>query len=72
MAAAAGDAEAATISWADYVNDVLTRAQSAGLGQFSASVIYMVRVNEDAGVKILQYELHESATKDVILVALTS
>lgn len=71
-AATAGDTDAANVSWANYVSDVLTRAQSAGLGRFTASVIYMVRVNEDAGVKILQYELHESATKDVILVALTT
>ena len=71
-AAAAGDADAANVSWADYVNDVLTRAQSAGIGQFTASVIYMVRVVDDAGAQILQYELHESATKDVILVARTT
>jgi hypothetical protein len=68
-AAAAGDADAETVGWRDYVNDVLTRAQNAGLGNFTASVIYMVRVTEDAGKLILEYELHESATKDVILVA---
>ncbi len=68
-AAAAGDADAETVGWQDYVNDVLTRAQNAGLGNFTASVIYMVRVTEDAGKLILEYELHESATKDVILVA---
>ena len=71
-AAAAGDADAANVGWDDYVNDVLTRAQSAGIGQFTASVIYMVRVTDDAGAQILQYELHESATKDVILVARTT
>ena len=68
-AAAAGDAEAATIGWQEYVNDVLDRAQSAGLGNFTASPIYMMRVTEDAGKLILEYELHESATKDVILAA---
>jgi len=68
-AAAAGDADAANVGWADYVSDVLTRAQSAGLGNFTMSVIYMVRVTEDAGKLILEYELHESATKDVILAA---
>jgi hypothetical protein len=68
-AAAAGDAEAATVDWRDYVNDVLDRAQRAGLGNFTASPIYMVRVTEEAGKLILEYELHKSATKDVILVA---
>jgi hypothetical protein len=68
-AAAAGDADAEAVDWQEYVNDVLTRAQNAGLGNFTASVIYMVRVAEDAGKLILEYELYESATKDVILVA---
>jgi len=68
-AAAAGDNEAANISWQNYVSDVLDSAQDAGIGNFTASVIYMVRVTEDAGKLILEYELHESETKDVILAA---
>ncbi len=68
-AAAAGSSQATSVSWQNYVDDVLTYAQSAGVGSFTASPIYMVRVTEEAGRLILEYELHESTTKDVILVA---
>lgn len=68
-AAAAGDPEAAAVAWQDYGIDVMDRARSANLGMYDVSVIYMVEVPDAIGEEITQYELHMTATKDVILVA---
>lgn len=68
-AAAAGDPEAAAIAWQDYGVDVMDRARSANIGDYNVSVIYMVKVPDEIGEKIIQYELHMTATKDVILIA---
>ncbi|MFQ6129728.1 MAG: hypothetical protein ACE5OT_02825 [Candidatus Hadarchaeaceae archaeon] len=69
-AAAAGDAEAAAVAWQDYGVDLMDRARSANIGDYSVSVIYIVEVPDDIGAEIIQYELHMTATKDVILVAI--
>lgn len=69
-AAAAGDADAAAVAWQDYGVDVMDRARSANIGEYGVSVIYMVEVPDDIGAEITQYELHMTATKDVILVAI--
>ncbi len=68
-AAAAGDADAAAIAWQNYGVDVMDRARSANIGDYSVSVIYVVKVPDEIGEKIMQYELHMSATKDIILIA---
>jgi len=69
-AAAAGDPEAASVAWQDYGVDVMDRARSANIGDFDVSVIYIVEVPDIIGEEITQYELHMTATKDVILVAI--
>ena len=69
-AAAAGDADAAAIAWQNYGVDVMDRARSANIGEYDVSVIYIVEVPDDIGAEITQYELHMTATKDVILVAI--
>ena len=68
-AAAAGDAEAAAVAWQNYGADVMDRARSANIGKYDVSVIYMVEVPDVIGEKIIQYELHMTETKDVILIA---
>ncbi len=68
-AAAAGDAEATAVGWQNYGTDVIDRALTANIGSFTVSVIYMVGVPDEIGEKIVQYELHMTTTKDVILVA---
>ena len=69
-AAAAGDSDAAAVAWQDYGVDVMDRARSANIGEYDVSVIYMVEVPDDIGAEITQYELHMTATKDVVLVAI--
>ncbi|MBA7650510.1 hypothetical protein ES703_58316 [subsurface metagenome] len=68
-AAAAGDPEAAAVAWQDYGVDVMDRARSANIGDYDVSVIYIVEVPDEIGEKIIQYELHMTAIKDVILIA---
>lgn len=68
MAAAAGDSEAATVDWQNYVSDVIDRALSAGVGDFTASVIYVVEVTDEAGMLIMEYQEY-SATMDILLIA---
>ena len=69
-AAAAGDGDAAAVAWQDYGVDLMDRARSANIGDYDVSVIYIVEVPDDIGAEIIQYELHMTATKDVILVAI--
>lgn len=68
-AAAAGDPEAAAVAWQNYGVDVMDSARSANIGYYDLSVIYIVEVPDEIGEKIIQYELHMTATKDIILVA---
>lgn len=67
-AAAAGDAEAAAVGWSAYGSDLMDRALTANIGQYTVSVIYVVQVSDTIGEEIAQYEFHESATKDIILI----
>ena len=69
-AVAAGDPDAAAVAWQNYGVDVMDRARSANIGEYGVSVIYIVEVPDDIGAEITQYELHMTATKDVILVAI--
>lgn len=69
-AAAAGDPEAAAVAWENYGVDVMDRARSANIGKYDASVIYILELPDIIGAEIIQYELHMSATKDVILAAI--
>lgn len=69
-AAAAGDSDAAAVAWQNYGVNVMDRARSANIVEYGVSVIYMVEVPDDIGAEITQYELHMTATKDVILVAI--
>jgi hypothetical protein len=68
-AAAAGSPFALAVGWLKYGTDVMDRARRAQLGKYDVSVIYMVEVPDKIGERILQYELHMAAAKDVILVA---
>ncbi|MDI6643371.1 MAG: hypothetical protein QMD95_04930 [Candidatus Hodarchaeaceae archaeon] len=67
-AAAAGDAEAAAVGWSAYGADLMDRALTANIGKYTVSVIYVVEVSDTIGEQIAQYEFHESATKDIILI----
>jgi len=69
-AAAAGDPEAAAVTWQNYGVNVMDSARSANIGNYNVSVIYTVEVPDEIGVEIIQCELHMTATKDVILVAI--
>jgi len=69
-AAAAGDADAAAIAWQNYGVNLMDRARSANIAEYDVSVIYIVEVPDAIGAEIIQYELHMTATKDVILVAI--
>ncbi len=66
-AAAAGDAEAAAVGWSSYGTDLMDRVLTADIGNYNVSVIYVVKVPDEIGPQIAQYEFHESGTKDIIL-----
>lgn len=67
-AAAAGDAEALTVGWSGYGSDLMDRALTSNIGSYTVSVIYVVKVSDTIGEEIVQYEFHESAMYDVILI----
>lgn len=69
QASAAGDSEAAAVSWSNYGSTLMSNALSANIGGYTVSVIYMVEVPDSIGEQIAQYEFHQSTTKDVILIA---
>lgn len=71
-AAAAGSSEAAAVGWSAYGSDVMNRATQADIINTAVNVIYTVEVPEETGTLILEYELHESATKTVVLMARTT
>ena len=68
-AAAAGDPEAAAVGWSGYGADVMDRALTANIGNYTVSAIYVLEVPDNIGVQIVQYEFHQTTTKDVILIA---
>ena len=67
-AAAAGDPEAAAVGWSEYGSDLMDRALKANIGAYTVSVIYVVEVTDSVGERIVEYEFHKTATKDIILV----
>lgn len=67
-AAAAGNADAANVGWNAYVSDVMTRAMQAGVGNYSAQVLYVVEVSDPIGEEIVKAEFQNTDSKDVILV----
>ncbi len=71
-AAAAGSSEAAAVGWQNYGSEVMSNALNAGVLDFNVNAIYVVKVPTEAGESIVQYEFHQSATKDVILAAQTT
>ncbi len=66
-AAAAGDAEAAAVGWSGYGDDLMDRVLAADIGNYNVSAIYVVKVPNEIGPQIAQYEFYQSGTVDVIL-----
>jgi hypothetical protein len=69
--AQAAGASTPGVSVDNYVNKVIDKGLSAGLGMYQLSVLYTVEVPEGAGGLISQYELHET-DKDIILIPVLS
>jgi len=69
-AATAGNTDAASISWANYAEDLMESAVNAGIGDFDLQALYVIEVpaREDAE-DLTHVEQYLSSTKDVVLLA---